>query len=115
MAGDPVRVAAHQFMEVLGMEPTPDAIDQLAGPFAEALRVMCERNYNFNPGDELWRSKGWKGLVHDILNKAGRLKFHSWKHNRFDADSAIDIINFSGFYWRLKNQGSKWGELGEPG
>jgi hypothetical protein len=113
MAGDPIRVAAHQFMEVLGMEPTPDAVDQLAGPFAEALRVMCERGYD--PEGITWASKGWKGLVHDILNKAGRIKYRSWKHDRFDPDSAIDIINFAGFYWRLKNKGSKWGELGEPG
>jgi hypothetical protein len=113
MAGDPVRVAAHQFIEQLGVEPTPDAVSQLAEPFAEALRIMCMRGYD--PEGATWASKGWKGLVHDILNKAGRLKFNSWRHNRFDGDSAIDLINFSGFYWRLKNKGSKWGELGEPG
>jgi hypothetical protein len=113
MAGDQIRVAAHQFIDMLGVEPTPDAVDQMCGPFAECLRIMCERGYD--PEGATWSSKGWKGLVHDILNKAGRLKFNSWRHNRFDADSAIDIINFAGFYWRLKNQGSKWGELGEPG
>jgi hypothetical protein len=110
-----IRDAAYDFMRKIGMDPTPDAVSQLSGPFATALQVMCTRRYNFEPGDELWRTKGWKGLVHDILNKAGRIKYHSWRHNNFDADSAIDIINFSGFYWRLENQGSKWGELGEPG
>jgi len=104
---------AYDYIKSLGVEPTPDAVEQLAGPFAAALVIMCERGYE--PDGSTWRSKGWKGLVHDILNKAGRLKFHSWRHNRYDPDSAIDLINFSGFYWRQKNKGSKWGELGEPG
>jgi hypothetical protein len=108
-----IRDAAHDFIHGLGVDPTPDAIDQLAGPFAECLRIMCERGYD--PEGTTWASKGWKGLVHDILNKSGRLRYNSWRHNRFDADSAIDMINFAGFYWRLKNKGSKWGDLGEPG
>jgi hypothetical protein len=106
------RDAAHDFLKAIGLTPTPDAIGQLAGPFALALSVMCERGYD--PEGATWRTKGWKGLVHDILNKAGRIKFHSWRHNDFDGDSAIDIINFAGFYWRQRNEGSKWGELGEP-
>lgn len=110
---DDVRAAAYEFMRKLEFNPTPDAISQLAGPFALALQIMCERGYD--PEGGTWQTKGWKGLVHDILNKAGRLKFNSWRNNRFDADSAIDLINFSGFYWRLRNEGSKWGELGEPG
>jgi len=110
-----VRDAAYYYINTLGVEATPDAVEQLLGPFSEALRVMCSRRYEDEPGSELWRSKGWKGLVHDILNKAGRIKYHSWRRNNFDADSAIDIINFAGFYWRVKNKGSKWGELGRPG
>lgn len=106
------RDAAHDFIKAMGLEPTPDAIAQLAGPFALALSIMCERGYD--PEGATWRSKGWKGLVLDILNKAGRLKYHSWRHNDFDGDSAVDIINFAGMYWRQRNQGPKWGELGEP-
>ena len=115
MNDEAARDAAYEFIKKLGVNPTPDAISQLSGPFSEALRVMCERRYDHEPGNELWRSKGWKGLVQDILNKAGRIKYHSWRHNDFDADSAIDIINFAGFYYRLRNEGSRWGELGEPG
>jgi hypothetical protein len=115
MDEDQIRDAAHDFIRALEVTPTPDAVSQLAGPFAVALKIICERGYDVDPGHETWAIKGWKGLVHDILNKAGRIKHHSWRHNRFDADSAIDIINFAGFYWRLKNRGSKWGELGEPG
>jgi hypothetical protein len=110
---DASREAAYDFMHKIGLDPTPDAIGQLAGPFAEALRIMCERGYDRE--GRTWRDKGWRGLVHDILNKAGRIRFHSWSHSRFDPDSAIDIINFGGFYWRQRNNGPRWGTWGEPG
>jgi hypothetical protein len=104
------RDAAHDFIKALGLEPTPEAISQLSGPFAECLRIMCERGYG-----GLWRSKGWKGLVHDVLNKAGRLRYRSWLRNEYNPDDTIDIINFAGFLWQTGNNGPKWGELGEPG
>jgi len=109
---DRIREAAYDFMKALGLEPTPDAISQLSGPFALALTIMCERGYD--PDGRSWKVKGWKGLVVDILNKAGRIKFHSWEHSEFDPDSAIDLVNFAAFYWRLRNEGSRWGWLGEP-
>lgn len=107
------RDAAFDFMRKLGLDPTPDAIGQLSGPFAEALRIMCERGYDRE--GRTWKVKGWRGLVHDILNKANRLKFHSWDHSRFDGDSAIDLINGAGFYWRQNNEGPEWGDWGIPG
>lgn len=107
------REAAYDFMKKLGMEPTPDAIGQLAGPFAEALRIMCERGYD--PNGASWKLRGWRGLVHDILDNAFRLRYNSWQNRRFDGNSSIDMINFAGFYWRLKNEGRPWGEMGEPG
>src|SRR5215469_358470 len=100
------RDAAYDYLKRIGLEPTPDAIGQLAGPFSYALQVMCERGYD--PDGMTWKSKGWKGLVHDILNKAGRLRYHSWRHDVFDGDSAIDCLNFCGMYWRLRNRGDKW-------
>lgn len=108
-----VRDAAYDFLKKLRVEPTPDAINQLSGPFAEALRIMCMRGYD--PEGRTWQRKGWRGLVHDILNKAGRLKFHSWEHSRFDGDSALDLINFAGFYWQQNNEGPEWGDWGIPG
>jgi hypothetical protein len=107
------RDAAFDFLQKIGLTPTPDAIGQLAGPFAEALTVMCERGYDRR--GRTWRGHGWRGQVHDILDKAVRLRFHSWSNRRFDADSATDLINFSGFYWRLRNEGPAWGEWGDPG
>jgi hypothetical protein len=104
--------AAFDYISTLGVEPTRDSIEQLAGPFAEALRIMCTRGYD--PEGRTWKIRGWKGLVHSVLDKAERIKFHSWDNDRFHEDSAIDIINFAGFYWRLKNKGKKWGEWGKP-
>jgi hypothetical protein len=112
-SNNPKDDAAFDYLQKIGLDPTDEAVNQLAGPFAEALAIICTRGYD--PTGATWKSKGWKGLVHDILNKSGRIKYNSWRHNRFDPDSAIDIINFAGFYWRWKNHGSKWGELGKPG
>ncbi len=114
MDNEAAREAAYDYFRKVGiMEPTPDMIGQMTDAFLPCLRIMYERGYD--PEGSTWRNKGWRGLVHDILNKAGRLKFHSWRHSRFDPDSARDIINFAGFYLRLENQGRPWGEWGEPG
>lgn len=107
------RDAAYDFMRKIGLDPTPDAIGQLAGPFAHCLAVMCTRGYD--PNGKTWRQLGWRGLVDNILDKIDRLKFHSWEHRDFDPDSAIDAINFCGMYWRLGGKGPAWGNRGEPG
>ena len=112
-AEEKLAYAAEDFIRAAGLEPTQDALDQLTGPFREALAVMCTRGYS--PDGATWRIRGWKGLVHDILDNAFRIRFHSWRNNRFYANGAIDIINFAGFYWRTKAEGPAWGELGEPG
>lgn len=112
LEGDEIaREAAYDYMRKLGLEPTPDAIGQLSGPFTAALEVMCTRKYP----DEFWKARGWRGIVHNILNKASRIKARSWRRREFDGDSAIDIINEAAFYWRMECQGTPWGELGEPG
>ena len=106
------RDAAHDFIKALGLEPTPEAISQLSGPFAECLRIMCERGYG-----TLWRSKGWKGLVHDVLNKSGRLRYRSWLRNEYNPDdphrpSAPAGLPLAGL---RPQRPLEWGELGEPG
>jgi hypothetical protein len=108
------REAAYDFMRRIGLEPTPDAIGQLSGPFAHALAIMCTRGYDRE--GTTWRNGlGWRGLVNNILDNADRLKWHSWDHRDFDGDSVIDMINFGGMYWRLGNKGPAWGKRGEPG
>jgi hypothetical protein len=113
------RDAAYDYMRKVGLTPTPDAIGQLAGPFTAALEIICTRGYN-QAGEDLtavpfWSVRGWKGIVHDILDNALRLKLFSWRRNDFYDNGAVDIINFAGFYLRRKCQGPKWGEIGEPG
>lgn len=107
------REAAYDYLRKCGLEPTPDAIGQLTGPFTEALKIMCTRGYDRDGAT--WKMRGWRGLVHDIMDNAFRIEFHSWDHRDFYPNGAIDIINFAGFYWRLKNAGKPWGRLKEPG
>jgi len=111
------RDAACAYLEAVGLDPNADAVGQLSGPFTDALAIICERGYTDpdNPDDLFWKIRGWKGLVHDILDNAFRLRLFSWKRNEFYENGAVDIINFAGFYLRLQNKGAKWGELGEPG
>ena len=101
------------FLLNAGLEPTPDAIAQLRDAFLPALEIMCRRGYD--PDGMTWKLRGWRGLVHHILDKAERFKFHSWNNSRHDRDSALDLINYCGFYVRLENQGEPWGTWGPPG
>lgn len=107
------RDAAIEFMERCDLEPTQDAIDQLAEVFLPCLRIMTTRGYD--PDGATWRANGWRGMISKILDKSERIMFHGWKHGRFHADSVLDIINFAGFYYRLKHTGEPWGTRGEPG
>jgi hypothetical protein len=105
--------AAFLFMEACGLDPTPDAVDQLVEAFLPALTVICRRGYD--PNGKTWRKGGWRGLLHELRKKTDRLLHRSWLAGRFDPDSALDLMNYGGFYYRLKNQGEPWGDLGEPG
>jgi len=112
------RDAAYDFLVKSGLTPNPDAVGQLSGPFLDALVIICERGYTqaHDEGDSyFWKARGWKGLVHDILDNANRIRLFSWQRNEFYPNGALDIINFAGFYLRLRNRGKRWGELGEPG
>lgn len=108
------RRAAYEYLKAVGLEPNSDAVGQLSGPFTDALDIICTRGYS--PDENyFWKLRGWKGLVHDILDNAFRLRLFSWERNEFYENGAVDIINFAGFYLRLHNKGDKWGDLGEPG
>jgi|SRR5215831_58711 len=112
------RDAAYDYLRKVGLEPNLDAVGQLSGPFTDALEIICTRGYTRAEDEDphfFWERRGWKGLVHDILDNALRLRLFSWEQNRFYENGAVDIINFAGFYLRLKNRGKKWGEMGEPG
>jgi hypothetical protein len=107
------RDAAYTFMDACGLDPSADAVDQLVESFLPALMVMCRRGYD--PDGETWRAGGWRGLLHEMRKKTDRLLHRSWLHGRYDPDSALDLMNYAGFYYRLKNAGQPWGDLGEPG
>jgi hypothetical protein len=107
------RDAAWTFLESVGISATNDAISQLVEAFLPALRIMCRRGYD--PDGETWREGGWRGLLHEIRKKTARLMHRSWLGGRFDPDSALDLVNYAGMYYRLKNAGAPWGALGEPG
>jgi hypothetical protein len=107
------RDAAWTFMEACGLKATNDAVEQMVEAFLPALRIICERG--FDPNGGTWRDAGWRGLLHEIRKKNTRLHHRSWLRGLFDWDSATDLINYAGFYVRLKNQGAPWGNLGEPG
>lgn len=113
------RDAAFRYLTDIGLDPNLDAIEQLSGPFAECLAIICQRGYTRPEDDEdgrfFWMKRGWKGLVHDIMDNAFRIRLFSWERNEFYENGALDIINFAGFYLRMRNKGPRWGDMGEPG
>lgn len=107
------RDAAEQFMRECGLDPTPDAIGQLAEVFLPCLRIMCERGYDEE--GRTWRAEGWRGMLWKGRDKSDRIWWHGWMHGRFHADSVLDAINYFGYYYRLGHRGRPWGSRGEPG
>jgi hypothetical protein len=106
------RHAAYSYLKAVGLDPTPDAIGQLSGPFTAALEIMCKRGYS--PDGSFWKIRGWKGIVQHIMDNAFRIRYHSWRASRFYPNGALDMMNFAGFYYRMGCEGDKWGELGPP-
>jgi hypothetical protein len=108
---DNTKEAAEDFLKYCGLDPTPDAVDQLVEAFLPALRIMIERGYD--PSGKTWRDGGWRGLVYELRKKIDRLWYRSWLGRQFDKDM-YDVINYAGFYIRLKCHGEPWGTKGEP-
>jgi hypothetical protein len=105
--------AAYEFLDRCALTPTPDAVEQLIDAFLPALRIMCERGYDPQGGS--WRESGWMGQLVEIRKRASRLVHNSWRHGRFDQNNAVDLINYAGYYLRIKGEGKPWGSWGEPG
>jgi hypothetical protein len=103
--------AAATYMRSIGLTPTEDAIEQLAGPFASCLRIMCERGYE--PGGALWKHAGLFGVMTDVKKKFDRYWYRTWTLGRRHDDSGLDLINFTGMSLR-SDPDSRWGDLGEP-
>ncbi len=101
---------AEKFMRECGLNPTPDATDQLANVFLPCLRIMCEREWD--PSGGTWRKSGVMGILTDVRKKFERLWERGWLHGKRHDDSAHDLINYIGFY--LRSNESLWGRWGEP-
>jgi hypothetical protein len=115
MAGSDAAIdLAFDYMQKCGLDPTPDAVGQLSGPFLECLKIMCERPYD--PDGATWRAEGWRGMIWKSRDKITRMWHNGWTKGRFVNDDALDAINYLGFYLRIRGEnGSEWGERGRPG
>ena len=103
--------AAEEFMEQMGMTPTPDAVGQLLEAFVPCLRIMCERGYE--PNGALWRKAGIFGVLWDVRKKFERLWYRTWTLGIRHDDSAFDLMNFVGMLVRV-DPNSRFGDAGEP-
>jgi hypothetical protein len=118
MAERTPREAAYKFLSSCGLEPTPDAVGQLVEAFLPCLSKMCDPEHPWDPNGGTWRESGTMGALTDIRKKFKRFWYRAWimraPHNDPAAvDSAIDGINFFGFWLRSSDDG--WNEWGEPG
>jgi hypothetical protein len=105
--------AAADYLRAVGLDPKPDAVEQLVLAFTPSLKLICERDYH--PEGATWQRAGRKGLMREILKYADRMRDRDWLRDNPDQPSAEDMINYCGFYIRaiLKNM-SDWGFWGEP-
>jgi hypothetical protein len=103
---------AVDYLLALGLKPTEDAVEQLALAFTPALVIMCERG---GKRGQIWRQSGWRGALFEARKKLERLWYMDWVQSRPDPDSAVDLLNFIGFYMRSRDDDKAWGEYGEPG
>ena len=106
-----IRQAAVEFLDRCSMEPSPDAVSQLAEVFVPCLRIMTSRPWD--PTGATWRKSGVLGILTVIRKKFERLWERGWKHGARHDDSAFDLINYIGFYMRSEPS-SGWGEWGDP-
>jgi hypothetical protein len=106
-----IMVAAEEFMNKMGMEPTPDALSQLLEAFVPCLRIMCERGYE--PSGALWRKAGILGIIWDVRKKFERLWYRTWTLGIRHDDSAFDLMNYVGMLVRA-DPNSRFGDAGEP-
>jgi hypothetical protein len=111
-----LKQASLEFLDKVGLVPTPDAVDQLSEVFVPCLAIMCRRGYD--PHGATWRESGRMGALTDVRKKFKRLWDRAWKRGySLDdpqlLDSGHDLINFTGFLLR-SGDGPRWGEYGEP-
>ena len=103
---------ARSFLAGCGLKPSQDAVEQLVEAFLPAVAVMCDRA---PLRGSIWRQSGWRGSLFEARKKMHRLWYSWWEGDGADYDSAIDLLNFTGFAMRARQQGiSAWGIYGDP-
>jgi hypothetical protein len=107
------------FLKGCGLEPTQDAIEQLAFAFLPALEIMCQRGTSrqYNPDGKLWQKAGWRPQLMQLFKQVDRLHWKAWKNDMPADNETLDAMNFLGFFHRGRQMGlPRWGEhWGEPG
>jgi hypothetical protein len=109
------RAEAEEFLTAIGLEPNPDAVDQLARVFVPCLQIMCEREH---AGDgSTWKRSGWKAQLHEVFKKIERLRERCWLHSQVDGGKeTFDAINYLGMFCRGQMDDlPTWAEWGKPG
>lgn len=110
---------ARELMIACGIpDPTPDAIDQLLEAFLPALRKMCDAAHPWDPKGGTWRESGSMGALTDARKKFKRWWYRAWVMLRphddpAAVDSAVDLLNFIGFW--LRSEDNSWNDWEEPG
>ena len=91
-----------------------DAVYQLLDAFMPAIRIMVDRS---NLRGELWQQSGWRGALYEARKKMERLWRSWWLGDQTDDDSALDLLNFTGFFIRAATDKYEepWGMYGAPG
>lgn len=105
--------AAVHFLDECSIEPKPEVVAQLTEAFLPCLQVIASRHYRQDGAQ--WRGLGWRGILHEMMKRMQRLEHSSWDNDVFDANAATDMINFCGYYLRLRNQGRPFGNRNDPG
>jgi hypothetical protein len=109
---------AAAFLKGCGLEPTEDAIEQLAFAFLPALEIMCQRGSatHYSPKGATWKQAGWRLQLMQLFKQIDRLHWKAWLHDLPADNETLDAINFLGFFHRGRQMGlAKWGKWGAPG
>lgn len=103
--------AAVRFLDDCSLVPSPDAVNQLIEAFLPALAIMCQRSTIYDANGGSWKAMGWRGLLIEMHKRWKRIRISAWKHNKFNSNDAVDLINYTGYYLRQKHQGNPFGEM----
>lgn len=84
--------------------------------FMEAFEVYHDRQVRY--GDQVWQASGWRGMLVDMRKKLDRLwaEYYNLDNSgdvnpeKYNLDSAIDLINFTAFFIRQVRENDRDGE-----